>query len=275
MGKRQGIQLAYPYTDKRMGKWFTSVDHVYLQSKLNGERMKWVDGKMLSSEANEFISIPHIEDELNRIFPKIPLDGELYVHGMRRQDIHSIVSRKRNLHEHYDQMEFHVFDLPIVLRQADRFEILYGDAFFAKLKVCEYIKPVDLYEVHNTLAIHNRTKMLVEDGYEGSILRYPDGYYTPKRSIFMVKYKPGGRDKYKLVACHEGEGKYAGTLGAMTVVDPEGNQFNVGSFAVPDGERDRLWKNRNDLLGRSVQVRYTELTERGVPPSGVYELTVK
>ena len=73
----------------------------------------------------------------------------------------------------------------------------------------------------------------------------------------------------------EGKGKYAGTLGAMRVKGSNGQEFNVGSFAVTDAERRSLWICREELSGRAwVMIRYFELTEKNIPPSGVFKCIV-
>ena len=103
MAKRQGIQLCYPFEEKRLEKW----EPPYLvQPKLDGERCRaecWVETRddskldwfLKSSEQNIFNSVPHINKAIKdqRILRNMELDGELYLHGMNFSDIHSIQLR--------------------------------------------------------------------------------------------------------------------------------------------------------------------------------------
>ena len=83
----------------------------------------------------------------------------------------------------------------------------------------------------------------------------------------MMKWKPKKTDTVRICVCHEGEGKYAGTLGAFTVMDDDGKIFNVGSFAVDDNERNKLWQQRNSLVGKRATISYMDLTKDKVPTS--------
>src|SRR5574343_213913 len=114
MSRRANIMLCYPFEEKRLNRW--GVSHVIVQPKLDGERCRAIitngQVQLLSSEMNEIFSVPHITEELSYIFKdtKIELDGELYCHGMDFPSIHSIVSRKENLHSDYSKIQFHIFD---------------------------------------------------------------------------------------------------------------------------------------------------------------------
>ena len=52
----------------------------------------------------------------------------------------------------------------------------------------------------------------------------------------------------------EGNGKHAGRLGAMQCKDSEGNSVDVGT-GFTDIERDRVWAEREYILGAQVEVR--------------------
>jgi ATP-dependent DNA ligase len=70
----------------------------------------------------------------------------------------------------------------------------------------------------------------------------------------------------------EGSGKYAGSLGALRVRSPQTGEIGeIGSFAVPDTERQWLWQHRQELAGGYAQIQAMELSEaRGVPRAGVF-----
>lgn len=272
---RQGIQLAYPYSAGRIKKWQRNADlsFVFVQAKLNGERLKWDGCELLTSEGNQCVSVPHIVDELIRLFPNYPLDGEGYKHGWSKAQIRSVLGRRVNLHEQHEQIKFYVFDRPTQDEQHRRIVQLLQNRRFEK---CEHIIRVPTYRATSTDQIQQFVTEQVQDGYEGAIIRHPLAQYVEKRTPYMLKWKPGGRDDYKIVEMIEGTGKYEGTLGALVVVGSNGQKFHVGSFKLTDAERNDLWARRKELEGKSwAQIRYTELTDRGVPPSGVFECLIR
>ena len=69
----------------------------------------------------------------------------------------------------------------------------------------------------------------------------------------------------------EGAGKYAGTLGTIVVEHPvTGARGEVGSFHIPDAQRQWIWDHRSELDGCVAKVRVQEITTRGVPRAGVF-----
>ena len=61
-----------------------------------------------------------------------------------------------------------------------------------------------------------------------------------------------------VVAVVEGEGRLKGTLGALVVQYKE-NTVNVGS-GFDDETRMMLWNQRDELIGRIVEVKYKEIS---------------
>lgn len=280
MGNRQGIQLAYPYSERRVKTWFKNpnVNLTIVQPKLNGERLKWNGSMLWTSEANECVAVPHIVDQLIKYFPNKPLDGEAYVHGWTKNQISSVMRRTVNLHPDYAKMQFHVFDVPTQDKtQLARTSELLQDTTFKQTESIIQV-PTHIARTHAQIEAFVIDK--VHEGYEGCIVRHPFSYYTERRVNTMLKWKPGGEDDYKLIAMIEGQGQYEGTLGSMKVMGSNGQTFNVGSFETDKGmnmeTRKELWAQKDILEGKAwVRVRYTELTERGVPPSGVYKFIVR
>lgn len=270
MSRRQGIMLAYPFTETRMDKWLREGKPLIVQPKYNGTRLMWTGTHLKSSEGNEVKCLPHILEECKEKFANRPLDGEAYCHGMSLQNIRAITGRSKNLHENYLDIDFVVFDKPIPkVPQATRIASLLSE------EETDYIKIAPSVLVRTVKAATGFLQEVVDSGYEGVVIRRYNGLWAPKRSVDMVKWKPKRKDAYRLVEMVEGTGKYEGTLGAFIVEDPEGHRFHVGSFAITDIERDRLWRNSGDLLGRWVVVRYFELTDSNIPPSGVFECFVE
>lgn len=107
------------------------------------------------------------------------------------------------------------------------------------------------------LVMHTHRE-LVEKGYEGSMVKDADGRYECKRSWNIQKVKD--MDTVDLVVIDVEKGKegtqFENTLGSL-VVNYKGYPVNVGSGFTPE-ERDRIWKNKTDIINRTVEVKYFE-----------------
>jgi len=260
---RKGIQLAYPFEEKRLAKWKPPY---IVQPKYDGERCRAVsigEGKymLLSSEENPFFSVPHITNALSLMGLDLELDGELYCHGMPFEEIHSIVSRTVNLHPAHEAITFHVFDYIGEETQAERITRLYGiaDRYF------NLLRPVRLAPSHicDSLEDIMRTyDKLLEKGYEGIIVRHLQAPYLRKRSIYMMKFKPKKEDDYEVIGWKEEiskDGVPKARLGALVCRGTDGTPFSVGS-GLDDETRERLWESKESLPGRICKVQYQHLT---------------
>ena len=266
MQRRQGIMLAYPFEQKRLDKWGFPV---LVQPKLDGDRCRAIidnEGRvaLLSSEENNIVSVPHIEDALRESGLKgIELDGELYRHGIPHQQVHGIVGRSKNISRDYDLIEYHIFDLVGAESQAKRTVALSNISFGSPLVrvpsfLCSSFE--DVMKVFDEL---------MAQGYEGIIVRNIEYPYMRKRSTGMMKFKPRAEDHYNIVGVEEeisihGEPKQS--LGALVLQSDEGHIFKVGSGSFLTREnRQGLWKAREKVVGRVARVKYQHLTERRVP----------
>jgi DNA ligase-1 len=87
--------------------------------------------------------------------------------------------------------------------------------------------------------------------------------YNWKRSDALLKYKSFFEEDLKVVGVVEGKGKYQGMLGAFVcegVVEGHKISTEVGS-GFDDEMREFFWKNRKNLIGMMVEVKYQGLTD--------------
>jgi ATP-dependent DNA ligase len=271
--RRSGIMLAYPFEEKRLAKW---APPYLVQPKLDGERCRAVlrNGSvtLFSSEENEILSVPHItrtlETSLNGL-PDMELDGELYSHGLNLQEIHSIVSRKVDLHPNFESMNYHIFDLVQDGPTVQRITKLYA------LPPIEFVYKVPFQICHNFDQVMAQLEWSMSEGFEGIIVRHIEAPYIRRRSIYMMKFKPRREDVYEIIGSVEEisqDGVPKNSLGALICRSPESptELFNVGTGFTRD-DRLRLWESRESLPGNFVRVKYQHLTSlRGVPRSAVY-----
>lgn len=286
--------LAYPVQARRVESWGYPV---FVQPKLNGRRARTVEGNiLLTSEENINPSVPHINKELERLNAVVELDGELYKHGFKKNEIDSRTARSVNLHPDYKSIEYHVFDIKdLSLIQSDRFEALFEIKELAHLLALEHIKFVPIYNCHDWKSIIFHQNMFVEQGYEGIIIRNPIGKYIERKTYEMMKHKPTKKDSYEIVGYEQLESMVCPDcfqtprlcihgvvksdliaapkemLGAFICKDVRGTRFNVGSGKIlTKAGRIKYWEERDTLVGKTLVVKYETLSDaKGVPVSGV------
>lgn len=267
MSKRTGIMLATMFTEKLFDKM---PKPVYVQPKIEGDRMRVriQDNhiNMLSSGGKERISVPHIYRDIQATgWNNIELDGELYKHGMRHSEIRSIVSRTKNLHPNYNQMEYHIFDIINSERQYKRLDQLTQLLWSAPFSS---IKLVPTLLVDNLDSLQEIYRNFLQQGYEGIIIRHPSALYTRRKVTTLLKLKPRVSELFEIVDVIEEQDKYKnrnGTFGAFVCETSEGTLFSVGSGPT-DYQRAILWQNRNAFMKRFVKIRFQGYTKvRRVP----------
>ena len=267
--------LCYPFDESRLEKWGFPV---VVQPKLDGERcrafMNADKPVMLSSQEHEFNQVPHLTEQLRAVFaahPGIHLDGELYIHGIPFEIIHSIASRRVNQHPLCDRLEYHIFDVIDEewdqLRRLDflRSEIgrVVGDATHLRIVETRLASSID--------SVFEHCDRFIEDGYEGIIIRHLCGKYVPRRSTSMMKWKPSRTGTFYAVDCQEEvdkNGRPKGLLGSITCRDTNGRTFRASCSKIPHYIRSKLWALRQVIPQTLVDVEYQNLTSRGVPRFG-------
>lgn len=93
---------------------------------------------------------------------------------------------------------------------------------------------------------------------EGVMLNICNAKYVCKRTKNLLKVKVFQDCDVRIVGFQQGSGKYINTLGAL-LVDYKGNTVGVGS-GLTDEQRDEIWNNQENYLGKIVTVQYFEET---------------
>ena len=307
---RSGIQLCYPFEEKRLEKWKPPY---LVQPKLDGERCRalpstdyegqplWWD--FISSELNSFnFAIPHIVGATyDQASPTMELDGELYSHELYLEGgfdlIHSIVSRRTNLHPRFEEMEYHIYDHVVESPQYKRYQDL------DKLKGC--IKPpLQIVPTYGAVSLEDVMQIydhILSKGYEGIVVRHIDAPYVRRRSIYVMKFKPKKDDYYKIVGYKRliRKDEYFGKnplknilpktleesiyyekfgmeslMGALVCIGNDIHVFGVAGFE--DSDKESFWRDREDLIGKTCHVEYQNITSgKGVPRFGIYKEIVE
>ena len=103
------------------------------------------------------------------------------------------------------------------------------------------------------------------DGFEGVMSKDLDAPYVAGRSGAWRKHKDILTLDGRIAALEEGVGRFAGTLGAVTVEGVyEGRRVkcSVGT-GFTSGQRDTLWNGRDGMIGKMAEIKFQEITVGG------------
>lgn len=193
------------------------------------------------------------------------LDGEiLHPNGKKLGDttgiMNSLPAKAIARQEAEGWLDYHVFDIlfykgrdvrQLPLRERRK---LIADALMVIEHPC-----VKMVEQHTDKDGLFRT--LVSQGEEGTVLKNVNSPY----GVNWVKNKRVADFSVVISGYKPGQGKYAGSLGAVAVSVYEGDKLVEVGFAsgMTDEERDDIWKNRDEYLGRVVDISAQEVTKDG------------
>jgi DNA ligase-1 len=232
---------------------------IYVTPKLDGLRcLAFIENKqvkLISRKNKEFEGLDHIKTALS-FFPDMILDGELFNNKIGFRNIVSGI-KKEGGNKFSNQIEYHIYDIITEKKYKDRIEQIR----VLKLQPPLYI--VDGPLVNDITGIDQEYKKFIKNGYEGAILRNPDGLYTcDKRSKDLLKYKKFMDREYIITGAKENKGKLANTC-VFECVTESGHVFDC----MPEGsfeERSQYWQDWKDgkiKKGDLLTVEFFEYTD--------------
>ena len=273
-----GIMKCYPFEEKRLAKWEPPY---IVQPKYDGDRCKGYplprskEYLLLTSEENPYFSVPHIKESLANSGLDLNLDGELYDHNICLEGghelVHSIVSRKVNLHPRHKEISFYLFDIENEEPQLQRLIRLNQ----IKELNLPYIKVAPFWICETLDEIKQAYDNLILKGYEGIIIRHLHNSYERKRSTFIMKFKPKKKDIYTIVGWNEEiskDGIPKGRIGSLIMSSQAEDTFNV-SAGLNNESKALLWGIRDKLSGMTATVHYQHLTNKKIP-KGCFDIKV-
>ena len=157
---------------------------------------------------------------------------------------------------------FKVFDIIIVgLSFEERLEALSGLGLNGPiLQTVSYHGPSTLEECQAY------AKAATKVGYEGLYLKEPSHLYRiGKRVNDAIKLKLRPTADLRCIGIVEGEGKYEGLIGSLTLSDLQGRVVNVGS-GLTDTDRNL---SADNFIGRVVEIEYEQIMETYIQPTYV------
>jgi ATP-dependent DNA ligase len=257
------------------------VDRLFpcqVQAKLDGHRClaTAVEGKvLLYSRGGKEIILPHIQSALQELVDagvcsgSNCLDGELYCHGMKRQEISSLVKK---LKVGSTKVEYHIYDCI----SDDGFEQRTNDVMDILDGTDHPLVCVPTFTAHSFDEVKEMHAEYLNLGYEGTMLRFNAPYETGKRSRSLAKFKDFQDAEFEIVSYQLGKPDIRPSMTyqrpVFTCKEPKtGELFNVtapGSMV----ERHALYEQGLDnCIGKQLGVKFFEYTDatighgKGVP----------
>jgi len=241
---------------------------------------------MYTRNGKELENFPHItkflEDNLDNIARSYVFDGEVVSDTF--QTLMTQVHRKSNVKA--SDARLMLFDVvPLsefkqgcsVMGQRRRssflkenFSKLIGDSGSIDI-VAQREFDLDVFTDKIEFIEYNRS--MVDAGYEGIMIKDPNGRWEGKRSTAWLKQKPFIEVSLAVVAVEEGTGRNQGKLGAVVCEGEDNGKrivVNVGS-GFSDEQRAEFWEAKDSLIGQVVEVRADAAT-RSQDSEAVYSL---
>lgn len=255
---------------------------VYASPKLDGVRATFINGRLMTRSLK-----PIPNRRVNEVFKlDHPLDGELIVGKAYSKTVFRDTMKVVSAHDApIDNLNFRVFDYVCEGGFGTRLQraMLWCD--FDKLLPVPHILISDL----DTLMAYE--KQMTEQGYEGVMLRDPDGKYKYGRSTvsegILLKLKRKNTAEARCIGFEErmhnaNEAKtnalgYAersshkankvpmNTMGALICRDlKSGVEFNVGT-GFSDAERHHIWTHQSTFLDKILTYEYLAVGVKDKP----------
>lgn len=261
--------------------------------KVDGVRALIVGGKLVS---RSFKPIPNdkIRKTLEDLLPE-GADGELSC-----GDLYDTTSVVMTRHADVKVFTFYWFDWAYDLDAPyeARANALVNETFRMKKRLyypCVRISPLMPRTMNNILDLQCYESYVLNNGFEGLVVRKPNGRYKCGRSTLkeglMIKIKRHEDYEAIVVGTEElmlntndsyadnfGNAKKSnakkglcksGKLGAIVAATDEGDVFRIGT-GFTDAQRKNLWIDRQLLLGMIVKYRCTERGMKNLPRCPVF-----
>jgi DNA ligase-1 len=239
-----------------------------VQYKFDGLRCVFIveNGKFIkamSRNGKELYNINHIGEELAKLFENGVLDGEIY--GKDWNETASVVRSAKTAKTSKD-IKFYIFDY-IFLEEYKRAE---GKITLReRMKILENKIPKDFQNIIRVESCYirdnedawSKADFYLKLGYEGAVVKQLDSVYEFGRSKKWLKLKFEDTWDLQIIKYEEGEGKYVGMLGAF-ICDLKGIEVRVGG-GYTDEQRKEFWKEKDNMLGKTIEVKAQEKTKDG------------
>lgn len=269
------VQLAFPY-EKKISGYKEDTTFVVTQ-KLDGFRavVEVNNGQVVSIKTRKGKTINGLTELSKDIGANISaslghfvFDGELlledpenkWTSGERFQRTGQMISTDGEC----VGMGFHIFDaLPF-----DEFQggvskenyITRRKNYLETFASGKLVRTVPVLGTSDIKGIPAWSDYATERGFEGVMLNDPNAKYETKRTKGLLKVKKMHTADLQVIGFEEAiDGKNRGSLKSLIIQLDENNTFNVSS-GLTEEQREDIWNNKEQYLGKIVEIKYFEET---------------
>ena len=229
------------------------VKNYFVSEKYDGVRALWTGEKLVSRQGTVFNApIWFIEK-----FPKIRLDGELWLKRRKFSKLSGIVRTQIPVDKDWRQVKYMIFDLPDHKGTFnERLESL--NTLIDNVNIPRLIA-VPQWRVNNHEELLLQLNDITAQGAEGLMLHRADSYYHSNRSNDLLKLKLH-QDAEAIVIKHlPGKGLFEGMMGSIKVEMDNGRRFKIGTGFTYE---ERL---NPPAIGSTITFQYDGFTKTGLP----------
>ncbi len=239
------------------------ADRARVSEKYDGVRGYW-DGQRLRTRGGNPIAAPAW---FTAGWPSHALDGELWAGRGRFAEAVSTVRQQLPDDTAWAALRYMVFDLPshrggFVERYADLQAVV-------RALGQPWVQAVEQARAPGTDGLAALLERTVAGGGEGLMLQLDSALYVPGRSKEIVKLKPFQDAEARVVAHVPGQGRLAGSTGALWVEWSGGEAGKAQRFKLGSGLSDAD-RRAPPAVGAWVTFRFRGLTAQGVPRFASY-----
>ena len=235
---------------------------IYISRKLNGLRCSYIGTECRTRQNKKINGIDHIIKDLQVMgYGNMFLDGELvYKNKEGLSDSEAFqkgtgIANSKSSDK--SQLKFKAFDiLPLEEFWAGKSKDPYSVRYEKLNKLKEDIKA---FGIENIEVVEREWLQYAEDNdWEGCCINL-DKPYECKRTKNLIKVKQFYDATLRVIGYEEGSGKNKGALGSLIVKYKDGKS-GVG-YGYSDQMRKDLWKKRDELIGKLIDIKYKEETK--------------
>lgn len=246
-----------------------------ISQKLNGSRCFYYKGKLYTRQGKVYTGCEHIIKDLEAILfdmkDDFVIDGELILKDNTLSDSEAFqkgVGIANSDKETKEELKLVIFDIiPIDEFEEGISKNKYKRRNEVLQSMNELINLFELVNINVVSTFYTGTDQkeiwkwldyAEQNDMEGIMLN-TDAPYECKRTKNLIKVKKFYTFDLEIVDVVEGSGRLKNTLGAL-VVDYKGNKVNVGT-GFSDEQRKEFWTNKDNMIGRVIEVKYKEITK--------------
>lgn len=240
----------------------------FVQPKLDGMRCLCIIKndriKLKSRDGKTIEGLDHIIKELCKL-PDGIYDGELYCHGVGFQENMRLIKKYRP--GETENIKYCIYDFMM----NNSYDVRYShiDFIFKKGKF-NSLELVPAIRVYDESDLKKQHKVYLQDSYEGTILRQgTKSYGINKRCDSLLKYKDFqdiALPIYDIIPSEQRPnwGQFVFYWKGASYYKDGDNLMSTG-MKFSHEEREEFLKNKQKYIGKTVEIRYFELSDYGVP----------